>query len=205
MTDSSQVRSYHSPLREQQASDTRQRILQAAAELIADDGPAEFAMRDVAARAGVSERTVYYHFPNRQALLDGLTAWVTEQLHERRLASDPREIDIDDMPGRSRELFAAFDEIGAPARAMARLSSAQGLRSREHEERTAQFRERYADLLDPLPPAEAERCFAVLRYLQSASTWAGLREEFDLSGEDAAEAIAWALGTLLDDLRRRSG
>lgn len=203
MTDGSRVRSYHSPLRAQQASDTRKRILQAAAELIADDGPADFAMREVAARAGVSERTVYYHFPNRQALLDGLTAWVTEQLHERRLASDPRE--IDDMPGRSRELFAAFEEIGAPARAMARLSSAQGLRSREHEQRTAQFRERFADLLEPLPPAEADRCFAVLRYLLSASTWAGLRDEFDLSGQDAAEAIAWALQTLLDDLGRRAG
>lgn len=203
MAETTGTRAYHSPLRERQAEATRREILQAAAELILSAGPVDFSVRDVATHAEVSERTLYYHFPNRQALLDGLTDWVDEQLHERRLQEDPRT--IEDLPARIGAIFAAFDEIGAPARAMARLSAAQGLRSAGHEERTAAFRERFADVLDPLPPDEAERCFAVLRHLVSATTWMTLCDERGLAGEDAAAAIAWALETLLDDLRRRAG
>lgn len=202
MTRSTGKRAYHSPLRERQAAATRGEILQAAAELILAEGLTDFSLRDVAGRADVSERTVYYHFPNRQAVLDGLNELVDGRLRDLDLQADPR--DIEDVPGRIEEIFAAFESIGAPARAMARLAVAQGLRSVEHDERTVAFRERFADVLDPLSPEEAERCFAVLRHVISAATWLTLREEFELSGEDAAKAMAWALQTLLGDLRRRA-
>lgn len=196
------TRAYHSPLRERQAANTRREILQAAAELIESDGLADFSLREVAARADVSERTLYYHFPNRQAVLDALADWVDEQLRERRLQDDPRN--IEDFPARIAAIFAAFDEIGAPARAMARLSAAEGMRSAAYRDRTEAFRERFAEVLDPLPPAEAERCFALLRHVVSATTWMTLREEFGLEAEDAAAAMAWALRALLDDLATRS-
>lgn len=202
-TDTEHTRTYHSPLREQQAESTRRQILHAAAELILSDGLADFSMRDVASRAGVSERTVYYHFPNRQAVLDGLDKWVEQELEERRLRADPR--DVDDLPGRIADIFSAFDEIGAPARAMARLAAARGIRSAGHRERTEQLRERWADVLDPLPPEEADRCFAILRLLASSTTWLTIRHEFGLDQADAAEAIGWGLETLIEDLRRRAG
>lgn len=192
-------RAYHSPLRERQAADTRQVILESAADLIVGEGLMDFSLREVAARAEVSERTVYNHFPSRQALLDGLNAWVSEQLQAQRLQSDPR--DLADPVRRVGAIFAAFDAMGAPARALARLSAAQGLRSAGHDERTRAWRDRLADLLDPLPPEEARRCFAVLRHLMSVNTWLALREEFDLDGDEAGQAIAWALDTLLDALR----
>lgn len=202
MTDDSGTRPYHSPLRERQAAETRREILQAAAELIMHGALTDFSMRDVAARAEVSERTVYYHFPNRQAVLDGLTEWVDDQLRERELQAHP--MGIDDLPERMTAIFAAFEEIGAPALAMARLAAAQDMYSAGHRERTAGFRDRFAEVLDPLPPEEAERCFAVLRNLVSAATWWSLSDEFGLSGEEAGRAIAWALETLLDDLARRA-
>lgn len=200
MADETGTRSYHSPLRERQAAATRRAILEAAAELILSDGLTDFSMREVASRAGVAERTVYHHFPSRQELLDGLNAWVTEQLEERRLQADPRE--IEDLPGRVAAIFAAFDEIGVPARAMARLSASQGMRSEGYRERTAAFRERFADVLDTLPADQADRRFAVLRHLVSSTTWLTLRDEFGLEGDEAARAVSWALETLLDDLRR---
>lgn len=195
------TRRYHSPLRERQAAATRTAILHAAAELILSDGLADFSMREVAARADVSERTVYYHFPNRQALLDGLAEWVDDRLRERSLQADPR--DIEDVPGRIAAIFAVFDDLGAPARAMARLSAARGIRSDAYRARTEAFRNRFADVLDPLPEDQAARCFALIRHIVSSTTWLTLRDEFDLDGQDAADAIAWALETLLDDLRRR--
>lgn len=203
MADAPDTRSYHSPLRERQAAATRSAILHAAAELILSDGLADFSMREVAAHADVSERTVYYHFPNRQALLDGLAEWVDDQLRERSLQADPR--DIEDMPGRIAAIFAAFDDLGAPARAMARLSAARGMRSAAYRERTAAFRDRFADVLDPLPDGQADRRFALIRHIVSSTTWLTLRDEFELDGQETADAIAWALETLLDDLRGASG
>lgn len=195
-------RAYHSPLRELQARNTRDSILEAAAELIVDEGLEGFSMRAVADRASVSERTVYHHFPNRQALLDGFTGWVDQQLRERQLRIDPR--DIEDLPARIADIFRAFDDIGAPARAMARLSAADGMRSAEYRQRTEAFRERLAELLEPLPADESERSFALIRHIVSSTTWLTLRDEFQLSPDDAARAMAWGLETLLEDLRRKN-
>lgn len=194
-------RPYHSPLRERQTRNTRSSILEAAAELIVDEGLESFSMRSVADRASVSERTVYHHFPNRQALLDGFTEWVDQRLRERQLQIDPR--DIEDLPGRIAAIFRAFDDIGAPARAMARLSAADGMRSAEHRGRTEAFRERLGELLDPMPDEEAERSFALIRHLVSSTTWLTLRDEFRLSPDDTSRVMAWGLETLLEDLRQR--
>lgn len=203
MTDSdTATRPYHSPLRERQAAGTRQQILEAAAELILSDGLADFSMREVASEAGVSERTLYYHYPNRQALLDGLNGWVREQLEEKRLQADPRE--VEDLPDRIEAIFTAFEEIGTPARAMARLSAVMGMRSDGYRERTGAFRDRFSGVLEALDPDEAERAFAVLRHLASSTTWLNLRDQLGLSGDDAAKAVGWALRTLIRDLEERT-
>ncbi|MDX1658475.1 MAG: helix-turn-helix domain-containing protein [Nitriliruptorales bacterium] len=196
------TRDYHSPLREQQALETRHRILRAAADLIVRGGLVGFAMRDVAEEAEVSERTVYNHFPSRQALLDGLADWVDEQLREVDLQADPR--DIDDLSGRIPAIMRALEDIGAPAHAMARLAIGQGMESAASRERTSGFRDRFTHLLDPLPDDEAERAFAMLRHLVSSTTWFTLRDRFELSADDTSAAIGWALDTLLADLRRRT-
>lgn len=198
MSEDTATRSYRSPLRERQAAETRRTILAAAAERILDDGIPDFSVREVASQAGVSERTVYYHFPNRQAVLDALADWVDEQLRERRLHADPE--DIDDLSGRIGAIFAAFEEIGAPVRAMARLSAAGGRKADATAARTEGFRRRFAPLLDQLPEDEAKRRFAVLRHLVTTNTWVTLRDGYGLDGDDAARAIVWAMEVLVQHL-----
>ncbi len=51
-------RSYHSPLRKQEAANTRARVLDAAAELFGRDGYALTSMQAIAELAGVSVQTV---------------------------------------------------------------------------------------------------------------------------------------------------
>lgn len=201
MSGDNTTRTYNSPLREQQAANTRRAILEAAAELIVRDGLADFSLRDVASEAGVSERTVYNHFANRQAVLDGLADYVDDRLREAQLQDDPRN--IEHLTERIVAIMRALDEIGAPAMAMARLAAVQGTPSTAARERTEQFRERFADVLDPLPADEADRYFAILRTIVSSPTWLVLREQHGLDPDDTAKAIGWALDTLLDDLRQR--
>ena len=63
-------RRYESPARRASAHATREAICQAAEDLFTRDGYARTSIRAVAARAGVSEATVYLAFPNKPVLLD---------------------------------------------------------------------------------------------------------------------------------------
>lgn len=65
-------RPYESPLREEQAQQTQQRILMTAAELLKTREPVELTIAGVAEAAGVSSRTVYRHYPNVPELLRGV-------------------------------------------------------------------------------------------------------------------------------------
>ena len=64
---------YTSTLRDRQVAQTREFILDAVTTLLGDRRADEVTTRDIAAAAGVSERTVYRHFPDRDALLEGLS------------------------------------------------------------------------------------------------------------------------------------
>lgn len=60
--------------------DTREKILQAAAEMLAEDMAAKLSVRAVAARAGVSTGSLRFHFPTQRALQDSLLARIYEHL-----------------------------------------------------------------------------------------------------------------------------
>jgi AcrR family transcriptional regulator len=56
-------------------SGTRERILQAAAQLLADSGGAPVSTRAVCAAAGVGAPTLYHHFGDKDGLLDAVVAF----------------------------------------------------------------------------------------------------------------------------------
>ncbi|MEU5717178.1 TetR/AcrR family transcriptional regulator [Streptomyces sp. NPDC020403] len=64
---------------------TREKILRAAAEMLAEDMAAKLSVRAVAARAGVSTGSLRFHFPTQRALQDSLLARIYEDL----LPGDP--------------------------------------------------------------------------------------------------------------------
>lgn len=69
---SERVKSYNSPLREQQAKLTRERILQAARELFRDRGYGATTLADIARQAGVAEPTVRATFKTKPNLVEHL-------------------------------------------------------------------------------------------------------------------------------------
>ncbi len=75
------TRRYHSPLRKQQLEETRQRIVMAGVELIGELAGWDWksvTFREVAKRAGISERTVYRHFASERALKDAIMQQLVE-------------------------------------------------------------------------------------------------------------------------------
>jgi len=65
-------RKYHSPVREQQAGQTRERILDAARRLILNKGFADATIEGIASEAGVAAPTVYAAFGSKRRIVQGL-------------------------------------------------------------------------------------------------------------------------------------
>lgn len=208
-------RSYHSPLRKRQAARTGELIVESLADVISEKGVGEFSIQEVAEEADVSPRTVYRHFPNRQALLDGLAERVQERMEERdgRWINPPHSgTDAEEgthvPPGACPEdllgvvpaVFDRFDELAPLSTAMVLASSSGRLRTRLHEGRTALFREYLSDALEGLAEDEAHTVFSVCRHLISAQTWFVLRDEFGLDGKTAGRAVARTVRALLREV-----
>jgi AcrR family transcriptional regulator len=65
-------RPYHSPLRQEQALATRQRILDAALELFARQGYGATSIASIAREAGVVPETIYATFGSKRGIIEGL-------------------------------------------------------------------------------------------------------------------------------------
>lgn len=64
-----------------------ERILEAAARVLADRGATGLSMADVAAAAGVSKGLIHYHYRDKDALLARLAGWLAEEVESRELAA----------------------------------------------------------------------------------------------------------------------
>jgi AcrR family transcriptional regulator len=67
---------------------TREAILEAAREVLAQDGKEGLSVAQVAQRAGVNRGTAYQHFQTREQLIEATAAWVSDQLF-RSVFGDP--------------------------------------------------------------------------------------------------------------------
>src|SRR5687767_1046122 len=99
-------RPYSSPLRAEQAAATRDRIVDAAVELLQDGDVSAFGMQDVADRAGVAVRTVYRAFPTKDDLISGVLETIRERF-EATAGSPPttREELQASVPGAVRAVY----------------------------------------------------------------------------------------------------
>lgn len=189
-------------LRERQRSLTRNAILDALSETIVDQGLHDFSVQDVADRAGVSHRTVYRHFPNRNALLDGLAEKLDALFGERDVPVLPDS--AEEIAEGVRTAFDLFDEHRGVVRAVAIESLAAGAQPGSRRTRDRVFREKVEEAARGLPDAEARRASAVVRYLANSLAWVALTEQLGLGKDEAIRGVQWAVETLLADLRRRA-
>lgn len=97
-------RRYNSPLRQQQAAETRQRLIDAGVELVhelPDWDWKNLTFQAVGQRAGISERTAYRHFSSERLLRDA----VMEQLVTNS-GIDLSQLSIDNFKHVTTDMFA---------------------------------------------------------------------------------------------------
>ena len=191
------TRPYKSLLRQRQAEATRQLILEALAEQLVAEGLQDFSVADAAQRAGVSPRTIYRYFPNREALLDALGAWIDQQLGEIPFPTTPAEI------ADSIEIaFSRFESKATLVQALLITELGKTVRSRRRSKRHQAVAESLRSVVSHLSPDEAKAKSAVIQHLVSAAVWQNLREAYSLPGEVSGKAVAWAIRTLVANLQQ---
>lgn len=187
-------RPYHSPLREAHAERTREIVLDAAVDLLAEQGGDAISHRAVARRAGVSAPTVARHFPTIDDLVRGIDQRLTQRLGVTRL-----ELDADGILAALRTIYEGMEREERTMRAyLAAPASRNFGRMRRRGFIELAFRPR----LQHLSADDQHKVLAVLQLFMSGQTWSHLREVWDLRGVDAAHAAHWGMATLLEAAQR---
>ena len=154
-------------------------------------------MERVAKRAGVSLRTVYYHFPTRESLFDAVSAW----MDEKHAAVGVTDIHTpDDLLKRLPVIFESFDEHESFIRAQLITDVGRAVRDRSRTRRREMIEAIVERAAPGAVPAEIHRVTSLVHYLTNSEAWRSMKDESGMTGREAGEAVAWAVGVLLQEL-----
>jgi len=195
----SKGRAYRSPLRVEQAEQTRVRILRAFGDEVCRCGNGDVTLRQVAARARVSAPTLYRNFSSLDELADAFWAWVEPKFGDIAKVERP-----DDVPSFVEKLFTRFGELDALVTAMLLTRPGRKMRERSLARRKQALVQALSSLTRQMPEADAHAVVGLIKVLVSGSAWHQLHQEWGLDGAAAGRVAAWALRTLIGELRRNS-
>ena len=189
-------------LREKQMAETRAAILKAVADEIAEVGLTEFSIQGVADRAGVTHRTVYNHFPTREALNDAFAEYVEAVLGERGVGNSEHGVGVRGLPAVTGQFHSSIGENAAILQAYVMMTIATGKAARVFRERSRKMEELVDAELGPFEPGVAKLVTSAVRLFLSSAGWFLVREHHGLSPAEAGRMSEWAVKTLLDAARR---
>lgn len=192
------ARTYTSTLRADQASMTRDRIMQAAVDLLSEGDAADLVMADVAERAGTSVRTVFRNYATRDDLLDALVDWIGQHLSQ---AAGSRPTDADDYAAASLRTMTALLDIEPLYRALFATQAGRESHRRAAGERRAEIANAFRAELAGLGAEEQRMAAAVLHLLSSSTGALFLKDYWDLDADETGRAVQWAITALTDALR----
>ena len=191
------VRNYKSPLRAAHAQDTRERILAAVGKTLSGSADGSISFDQLAEESGVERRTVFRHFPNKEALLDAFWDWPNSRANDKTFPTTLT--DLLTLPERT---FKGFDAQEGIIRASLHTQSGREMRLRSVPQRRKAFKAALQGVTHGLPPKEIARAEAAVQALFSASTWETLRDNCGLSGKEAGQTVSWAVWVIVEKLKR---
>jgi AcrR family transcriptional regulator len=184
-------------LQDLRSSVVRDRVMEGVARLLAAGDDVTFAK--VATKAAVPERTVYRHFPTREALLAAVYAWANQRIgFDGQLPTSGAE-----ATALVRRVFPGFDEIAPVIRELLIAPEARPARLSSAEERQRVSLALVDGEVPGLDPTTRRRLAAAIQLMTTAGTWQTLRDYWGMDGEEAAETAALAIELLVRGARGR--
>ncbi len=178
---------------------TRTAILDALAEVMVESSSAGFSIQQVADRAGVTHRTVYNHFPTREALNDAFAVHVEEELATAFEGGVPPDaaVTVATLAAVVPDAYASFETRSLYVHAYVMLMIASGAPAQITRERTDRIARVLEQELDPLTAETARLSAAALRMFFSTTAWHLMTRHLGLSTDEASRTATWATTTLL--------
>jgi Bacterial regulatory proteins, tetR family len=182
---------------------TRKRILEAAIDCLNDEDLEQLTIEGVAAKAGVTKRTIYRHFSTREEMLTA--CWPMMQKMVGLPGTGNFEDTVAGLTAMPMKLFPNFDKQPGIVRASAYSRAGRELRISVNDRRKASFLKAAREARPDLGDAEALRLAATIQLLCSAFAWSVMRDFWGLSGEESGRAVSDAMKLLLDPDQKPAG
>ena len=186
-------------LRDEQLERTRTRILNAAIALMGEGSLDDLTVPLVAERAGVSLRTVYRHFPSKDALVEAVALLV-----DGRIGPYPFQETGNDIRALAPVLFDHFEQAIELMRAGYRSAGGRAILATTRAKRYASAEEALAPLLEGMSEEERRRATGVIYGQHSTATYLYYRDTLKLSHEETVAAVGWVVDLLMTDLEKQA-
>jgi len=176
-------------LREAQRQVTEQRIIEALAALIDEEHPLEISMAAVARRAGVSEPTLYRHFPTKRDLFAALAGY-----QFRTVAAGLAPASADDLVDAVHTVFHRSAALENVVRWTLAATDPQRVPRPNVAVRLAMLRTALGD--QAADGDDAQFLLHTVLLLTSPMAWLYWKDYLGLDPAAAAETAGWAIKTL---------
>lgn len=189
-------------MRDRRKAQTRDQIIDAALEALAQNAFDKATHEELAARVGIARRTVYRYFPDRDSLM---TAIWNRVIRDPSAAAFSLPSDEGSLLDTLEDFFIQMDANALAITVAMTTPRGRELRATVRDIRAQAWRKSCAKKVEALPPAERDMPLAVLQLLRSGFAWLEMRDQWKLDGKQTAKAVGWATRVLLADLERRGG
>jgi AcrR family transcriptional regulator len=179
-------------IRTVQKEATRQRILDAVLELVADGDLAEVSVPHVARRSGASVATIYRYFPTKDALF-AAAAWEPARRAAGELPTGRVELGGDYL----RAVWRSFAQNMGLLRHQLASDAGREMRAARHDASRDWFTNALAERgIDSSAP-EGERLVRLALLLTSSLAFVDLHDRQGVDPDTAAADVAWAIDALV--------
>lgn len=188
---------YHSQLRQEQAQRTREQIIEGLIRTMGK-GLGNLSIPAVAQEAGVSVPTVYRYFKTKQELIEALGSYILQKVAQKsdggkEVKPPESPADLEALP---QKLFSMYEGLDEALRASAVSELSFEIRKDFLEQRLQMIDQ----ALDPVAANFSDEDRIHLRRMVFLLTTTGIvrmfKDYLDLSGDEAARTVAWAIHTL---------
>jgi AcrR family transcriptional regulator len=190
-------RAYRSPLRQAQAADTRERILQATMHYLERGEIDDLTLRQVADLAGVSAPTIYAHFPTMDDLIRAVFFWLRP-----RVGMDMPLPPLDQLASVPGTLFPLYAQHGNLIRNLQHKAAWDRQRVADRDARHGAWIAAIGKELPKLDAQQLRRGALAVSAFWTPTVWRWLIEICGFSPQEAQQIAAWGVRALVEALRR---
>ncbi len=188
-------RAYDNSTRAGKSAETQKAILESLVQLLVEKKGGEFTFEELAERTGISERTIFRFYGNKEELHRELSAYLMSYLKVGM-----EKIGVMDIATFAKDSFELFDRHEPLMLAYIYSSFGQEARKLFREKLNATIIEKILSE-KPVEMNEAnKKKIAVIVSMINAKIWHDIKTDFGFSGQQMGDSIAWAVRSLIRSL-----